>query len=161
MGLSLIGGSCLEVGGLDPSILKTERPPRHPHPAQPRYRAARHSSSLRAALSRVSGFVLWHFLPVAQSVYGRFTLTTVQRPSPRTAQLGYAEAVKLAGHFCEISAHAQETCGPANHSGQRPALARICRGTGLYIHTQSVDTTTPAGRAMFGMLGIFAASSVR
>jgi DNA invertase Pin-like site-specific DNA recombinase len=28
-------------------------------------------------------------------------------------------------------------------------------GTGLYIHTQSVDTTTPAGRAMFGMLGIF------
>jgi DNA invertase Pin-like site-specific DNA recombinase len=29
-------------------------------------------------------------------------------------------------------------------------------GTGLYIHTQSVDTTAPAGRAMFGMLGIFA-----
>jgi DNA invertase Pin-like site-specific DNA recombinase len=28
-------------------------------------------------------------------------------------------------------------------------------GTGLYIHTQSVDTTTPAGRAMFGKLGIF------
>lgn len=27
--------------------------------------------------------------------------------------------------------------------------------TGLYIHTQSVDTTTPAGRAMFGMLAIF------
>jgi DNA invertase Pin-like site-specific DNA recombinase len=26
----------------------------------------------------------------------------------------------------------------------------------LYIHTQAVDTTTPAGRAMFGMLGIFA-----
>jgi DNA invertase Pin-like site-specific DNA recombinase len=28
-------------------------------------------------------------------------------------------------------------------------------GTGLYIHTQAVDTTTPAGRAMFGMLGVF------
>ena len=27
--------------------------------------------------------------------------------------------------------------------------------TGLCIHTQSVDTKTPAGRAMFGMLGIF------
>jgi DNA invertase Pin-like site-specific DNA recombinase len=27
--------------------------------------------------------------------------------------------------------------------------------TGLYIHTQLVDATTPAGRAMFGMLGIF------
>jgi DNA invertase Pin-like site-specific DNA recombinase len=29
-------------------------------------------------------------------------------------------------------------------------------GVGLYIHTQAVDTTTPAGRAMFGMLGVFA-----
>jgi DNA invertase Pin-like site-specific DNA recombinase len=28
-------------------------------------------------------------------------------------------------------------------------------GVGLFIFTQSVDTTTPAGRAMFGMLGIF------
>ena len=28
-------------------------------------------------------------------------------------------------------------------------------GTGLYIHTQAVDTTTPAGRALFGMLGVF------
>ncbi len=27
---------------------------------------------------------------------------------------------------------------------------------GLYIHTQNLDTTTPAGRAMFGMLGVFA-----
>jgi DNA invertase Pin-like site-specific DNA recombinase len=29
-------------------------------------------------------------------------------------------------------------------------------GTGLYVHTQAVDTTTPAGRALFGMLGVFA-----
>jgi hypothetical protein len=29
VGLELIGVSCLEVGVLDPSILKTERPPRH------------------------------------------------------------------------------------------------------------------------------------
>ena len=28
-------------------------------------------------------------------------------------------------------------------------------GTGLYIHTQALDTTTPAGRAMFGMLAVF------
>jgi DNA invertase Pin-like site-specific DNA recombinase len=28
-------------------------------------------------------------------------------------------------------------------------------GTGLYIHTQAVDTTTPTGRAMFGMLSVF------
>ena len=29
-------------------------------------------------------------------------------------------------------------------------------GLGLYIHTQALDTTTPAGRAMFQMLGVFA-----
>jgi DNA invertase Pin-like site-specific DNA recombinase len=29
-------------------------------------------------------------------------------------------------------------------------------GIGLYLHTTALDTTTPAGRAMFGMLGIFA-----
>lgn len=27
---------------------------------------------------------------------------------------------------------------------------------GLYIHTQALDTTTPSGRALFGMLGVFA-----
>jgi len=27
---------------------------------------------------------------------------------------------------------------------------------GLYVHTQSLDTTTPAGRALFAMLGVFA-----
>ena len=27
---------------------------------------------------------------------------------------------------------------------------------GLFIHQQGLDTTTPAGRAMFGMLGVFA-----
>jgi DNA invertase Pin-like site-specific DNA recombinase len=29
-------------------------------------------------------------------------------------------------------------------------------GVGLYIDTQALDTTTPAGRAMFQMLGVFA-----
>ena len=28
-------------------------------------------------------------------------------------------------------------------------------GTALYIHTQALDTTTPSGRAMFGMLAVF------
>src|SRR5262245_63558518 len=28
-------------------------------------------------------------------------------------------------------------------------------GCGLYIHTQSLDTTTPAGRALFGRLAVF------
>lgn len=29
-------------------------------------------------------------------------------------------------------------------------------GVDLYLHQQGIDTTTPAGRAMFGMLGVFA-----
>jgi DNA invertase Pin-like site-specific DNA recombinase len=29
-------------------------------------------------------------------------------------------------------------------------------GVGLYIHTQALNTTTPGGRAMFQMLGVFA-----
>lgn len=29
-------------------------------------------------------------------------------------------------------------------------------GVGLYLHQQGVDTTTPAGRALFQMLGVFA-----
>src|SRR5262245_16434602 len=28
-------------------------------------------------------------------------------------------------------------------------------GTGLYIHTQAIDTTTPGGKALFQMLGVF------
>jgi DNA invertase Pin-like site-specific DNA recombinase len=29
-------------------------------------------------------------------------------------------------------------------------------GIGLYLHQQAIDTTTPEGKAMFGMLGVFA-----
>jgi DNA invertase Pin-like site-specific DNA recombinase len=29
-------------------------------------------------------------------------------------------------------------------------------GCGLYLHKQALDTTTPAGKAMFGMMGVFA-----
>ncbi len=29
-------------------------------------------------------------------------------------------------------------------------------GADLYLHQQSIDTSTPAGRALFGMLGVFA-----
>jgi DNA invertase Pin-like site-specific DNA recombinase len=29
-------------------------------------------------------------------------------------------------------------------------------GVDLFLHQQAVDTTTPSGRAMFGMLGVFA-----
>ena len=29
------------------------------------------------------------------------------------------------------------------------------RQVGLYLHVQGLDTTTPAGRALFGMLGVF------
>jgi DNA invertase Pin-like site-specific DNA recombinase len=30
------------------------------------------------------------------------------------------------------------------------------KGLDLYLHKQGIDTTTPAGRAMFGMMGVFA-----
>src|SRR5215469_9726697 len=30
------------------------------------------------------------------------------------------------------------------------------KGVDLYLHQQGIDTTTPAGKAMFGMMGIFA-----
>jgi DNA invertase Pin-like site-specific DNA recombinase len=30
------------------------------------------------------------------------------------------------------------------------------KGVGLYLHQQGLDTTTPAGKALFGMLGVFA-----
>jgi DNA invertase Pin-like site-specific DNA recombinase len=29
-------------------------------------------------------------------------------------------------------------------------------GVGLYLHKQGLDTSTPSGRAMYGMLGVFA-----
>src|ERR1700732_3378822 len=59
MGFSLIGGSCLEVGVLDPSILKTERPP-VTRVRSNDYCARRNAPDLAAAPSRESGFVLWH-----------------------------------------------------------------------------------------------------
>ncbi len=30
------------------------------------------------------------------------------------------------------------------------------KGVDLYMHQQAIDTTTPAGRALFGMMGVFA-----
>lgn len=30
------------------------------------------------------------------------------------------------------------------------------KGVGLYLHQQGIDTTTPAGKAMFQMCGVFA-----
>ena len=31
----------------------------------------------------------------------------------------------------------------------------------LFLHQQGLDTTTPAGKAMFQMMGVFASSSAR
>ncbi len=35
------------------------------------------------------------------------------------------------------------------------------KGVDLYLHQQGLDTTTPAGRAMFGMLGVFARAMIQ
>ena len=57
MGFSLIGGSCPEVGVLNPSILKTERPRRHPRSIN-LVAGLKDYPSGRSAFSRGSGFVL-------------------------------------------------------------------------------------------------------
>jgi hypothetical protein len=57
MGFSLIGGSCLEVEVPNPSILKTEHPGCHLISGRLNPSS---STTLRAAPSRESGFVLWH-----------------------------------------------------------------------------------------------------
>jgi hypothetical protein len=56
MGFSLIGGSCLEVGVLDPSILKTEHPPRHQRSIKMVTGPNAHGRR-PCRLSRASGFV--------------------------------------------------------------------------------------------------------
>ena len=63
----LIGVSCLEVGVLDPSILKTERPPRYLTLTQlvTGELSMRHAPC-GAALSRGSGFVLWDYAEMSR-----------------------------------------------------------------------------------------------
>jgi DNA invertase Pin-like site-specific DNA recombinase len=39
---------------------------------------------------------------------------------------------------------------PGNHDTEKPL------GIDLYLHQQHVDTTTPSGRALFQMMGVFA-----
>jgi len=65
MGFSLIGGSCLEVGVLDPSILKTERPP-VTRVRSNDYCARRNAPDLAAAPSRESGFVVCRACSIAR-----------------------------------------------------------------------------------------------
>jgi hypothetical protein len=65
MGFSLIGGSCLEVGGCEPLDPQDGAPTPSSCPDQPFTAPVARDSILRAALSRVSGFVLWHFSDLA------------------------------------------------------------------------------------------------
>jgi DNA invertase Pin-like site-specific DNA recombinase len=38
---------------------------------------------------------------------------------------------------------------------KRPGLDRLCVGVDLYLHRQGLDTSTPAGKALFQMMGVF------
>ena len=49
------------------------------------------------------------------------------------------------GDVSEATKHIRKILGEIN-----------ARGVDLYLHTQGLDTSTPAGRAMFSMLGVFA-----
>jgi hypothetical protein len=47
---------------------------------------------------------------------------------------------------------------PLTRGGERrvPTMAVYVGYVDLYLHQQAVDTSTPAGRALFQMLGVFA-----
>ena len=43
-----------------------------------------------------------------------------------------------------------------NSEGKSVSVERGTARVDLYLHKQAMDTTTPAGKALFGMLGVFA-----
>jgi DNA invertase Pin-like site-specific DNA recombinase len=46
---------------------------------------------------------------------------------------------------------------PARPLAQLATLGELhAKGVDLYLHRQGIDTTTPAGKAMFQMMGVFA-----
>ena len=65
MGFSLIGGSCLEVGGCEPLDPQDGAPRPSSSPDQPVTAPVATNTILRAALSRVSGFVVCRACSVA------------------------------------------------------------------------------------------------
>src|SRR5262245_30188411 len=71
MGVSLIGGSCLEVGGCKPLDPQDGAPTPSSSPDQPVTAPAATGSILRAARSRVSGFVPWPTFPVRGTAHVR------------------------------------------------------------------------------------------
>jgi Resolvase, N terminal domain len=59
------------------------------------------------------------------------------------------------------AAHANPPAAiPAGRLGDAPALAFVgelkAKGVDLYLHQQAIDTSTPSGKAMFQMCGVFA-----
>ena len=49
-----------------------------------------------------------------------------------------------------------ECCLPRNSWARGTLGEPQAKGVGLYLHQQGIDTTTPAGKALFQMLGVFA-----
>jgi len=91
-------------------------------------------------------------------VVGEYTDHGISGGKGREARPGLNAMLKAAdaGEFDIILVWAIDRLGRSLgnliHTLQDLDAAKV----GLYLHTQNLDTTTPAGRAMFGMLGVFA-----
>jgi DNA invertase Pin-like site-specific DNA recombinase len=62
----------------------------------------------------------------------------------------------LRGHFDLVAAWSVDRLGRSLQDLVAFLGEIQAAGVGLYLHQQGVDTTTPAGRALFQMLGVFA-----
>jgi hypothetical protein len=69
-------------------------------------------------------------------------------PTPR--ERSFSAAFTLAPWLC--STVRRPSCLPSALARARPVI----KGVDLFLHQQGLDTSTPSGRAMFQMLGVFA-----
>jgi DNA invertase Pin-like site-specific DNA recombinase len=74
-----------------------------------------------------------------------------KRPGLDKLMLGVAR-----GDFDLIAAWSVDRLGPSLQDLIGILGEVHAKGVGLYLHQQGLDTTTPAGEAMFQMLGVFA-----
>lgn len=63
--------------------------------------------------------------------------------------------------FDQLAVWSTDRLGRSLHHFSEVLLTLRETGTELFVFTQGVDTTTPAGRALFQMLGVFSESNAR
>jgi DNA invertase Pin-like site-specific DNA recombinase len=105
----------------------------------------------RAALKSVAGRAGWEIVEVYEDAGISGTKGRDKRPA-------FDQMLKDATRRCFdiVAAWALDRLG---RSLQHlvPTLAELkAAGVNLYLHQQAIDTTTPSGKAFYGMLGVFA-----